>query len=159
MPVELRERDMTEAEYGFVKAGFQQHGVAFGNPAESSGRFGFVAVQGETFVGCSSGLAYRKDVGYADWFYLTDLFVAKPFRGQGIGGDLLDRLEQRVASLGVGHIWTWTAEYEAPHFYRRRGYEVFLKKTHFYASGHARIGLYKRLAPASEAPPGPTGRR
>ncbi len=77
---------MTEAEYAHLKAGFDQHAVEHGNPPAESKRFGFVASEGDTFVGCSSGLACRKAVGYADWFFLSDLFVEKAYRGRGIGG-------------------------------------------------------------------------
>src|SRR5437762_13008307 len=105
---------MTEAEYARVKAGFDRHAVEHGNPVESSDRFGFVASEDDQFVGCSSGLAYRKAGGYGNWFYLTDLFVQKSFRGRGIGSELLRCLERKVMTLGIGNIWPWAAGYEAP---------------------------------------------
>ena len=97
-------------------------------------------------MGCSSGLVYLKTTGYSNWFYLTDLFVEKPFRGRGIGAELLQRLEKRVFSLGIGNIWTWTSGYEAPDFYQKQGYEIFCEMDQWYSSGHSRIGFRKALS-------------
>ena len=138
---------MTGAEFARMKAGFDEHGSEHGNPKETSERFGFVAMEGERFVGTSSGLAYCRTTGYSDWFYITDLFVDKAFRGQGHGAELLQELEQKVASLGIGHCWTWTAGYEAPGFYKKQGYEVFCEMDNWYSSGHSRVGLRKTLSP------------
>ncbi len=139
------EREMTETEFARETAGFEEHAAEHGNPPDRSERFGFVALDGETFVGCSSGLAYRTATGYGDWFYLTDLYVEEAFRGRDIGAELLRRLERRAFSLGIGNIWTWTAGYEAPGFYKKQGYEVFVEMDNWYTSGHSRVGLRKAL--------------
>jgi GNAT superfamily N-acetyltransferase len=141
------EREMTKAAVARMKAGFDEYAIEHGNPKETSERFGFIAMDREKFVGCSSGLAYRKAIGYGNWFYLTDLFIEKPFRGQGLGAELLRKLEEQVASLGIGNIWTWTAGYEAPGFYKKQGYEVFCEMDNWYSSGHSRVGLRKALVP------------
>jgi GNAT superfamily N-acetyltransferase len=143
----IAEREMTDEELGRMQAGFDEHAVEHGNPTETSERSGFVAMDDARFVGCSSGLAYKKAVGYGNWFYITDLFVEKPFRNRGVGGELLRRLEERVVSLGIGNIWTWTAAYEAPGFYQKRGYEIFCEMDDWYSSGHSRVGLRKELSP------------
>ena len=131
----IAERDITDEELAQVKAGFDEYAVEQGNPVEESERFGFVAMDGQTFVGCSSGLAYKKKAGYANWFYITDLFVKRPYRRQGVGAELLRRLEERVVSLGIGNIWTWTAGYEGLGFYRNQEYEVFFEMDDWYSSG------------------------
>jgi GNAT superfamily N-acetyltransferase len=145
--IDVVEREMTDSEFARMKAGFDAHAREHGNPPDGSERFGFVALVGDTFVGCASGLAYKKRVGYGNWFYLTDLYVEKPFRGRGLGAELLWALEQKVVSLGIGNIWTWTAGYEAPGFYKNQGYEVFVEMKDWYTSGHSRVGLWKALAP------------
>ncbi|PON14364.1 histone acetyltransferase [Candidatus Entotheonella serta] len=134
---------MTEAEFTRMTAGFDEHAIEHGNPKETSERFGFVAMNREKFVGCSSGLAYKKVIGYGNWFYLTELFIETPFRGQCLGAELLRKLEERVASLGIRNVWTWTASYEAPGFYKKQGYEIFCEMDNWYASDHSRVGLRK----------------
>ena len=132
---------MTPAELAQMNAGFDQHAAEFGNPVIPTLRLGFVALDGEAFIGCASGLAndsYR-------WFYLTDLFVEKAYRGQGLGAALLRKLEQKAAANGAEHIWTWTAAYEAPNFYKKQGYTIFCEMPGWYASGHSRVGLWKSL--------------
>lgn len=139
------EREMTDVELAQTKAGFYEHAIEHGNPIEASERFGFVAMEGEKFVGCSSGLAYRKTTGYGNWFYITDLFIKKSFRGRGLGAKLLRKLEKKAGSLGIGNIWTWTAGYEAPGFYKKQGYEIFCEMDNWYSTGHSRIGFKKAL--------------
>lgn len=138
---------MTEAELARENAAFDQHTVEHGNAVEVAERHGFVLLDAETFIGCSSGLAYRAVDGaaYNRWFYLTDLFVEKDYRRRGFGTQLLRRLEARVTGLGIETIWTWTAGYEAPGFYRRQGYAVFAEQENFYPSGHSRLGMRKSL--------------
>jgi GNAT superfamily N-acetyltransferase len=149
--VSVIEREMTLAELARMNAGFDEHAIEHGNPAKRSERLGFVAMDGEKFVGCSSGLAYAKAVGYSDWFYITDLFVEKAFRGRGLGAALLRQLEDRVSALGIVNTWTWTAGYEAPGFYKKQGYVVFCEMDGWYSSGHSRIGLRKSLRPRAAA--------
>lgn len=87
------EREMTEAELVRERSGFDEHTIEHGNPVEVSERFGFVALDSTKFIGCSSGLAYKYENGYCNWFYLTDLFVELPYRKQGLGAVLLQKLE------------------------------------------------------------------
>jgi GNAT superfamily N-acetyltransferase len=143
------EREMTDTEFTRMQSGFDEHTLEQHNPLEISERFGFVATdENGTFVGCSSGLAYKQMPSgtYSNWFYLSDLFVEKPYRGQGVGARLLQLLEARIAAQGVLYIWTWTAGYEAPGFYKKQGYEVFTEMENWYASGHSRVGLKKKLS-------------
>lgn len=148
--VEFDEREMTSAEFARMNAGFDANTVENGNPVEVPERYGFVIRDGDTFVGCASGLAY-KSAGEAGgvtnrWFYLTDLFVEKAYRGRGYGAEVLRRLEARVADIdGITDIWTWTAGYEAPGFYQKQGWEIFAELPHAYATGHSRVALKKRL--------------
>jgi GNAT superfamily N-acetyltransferase len=139
------EREMTAAEYGCEQAGFDEYSLEQGDPIESAERFGFVVTDSEIFIGCASGLAYKSDAGYNNWFYLSDLFIEKDYRRQGLGATILSRLEDRVAALGIGNIWTWTVGQEALAFYKRQGYQVFGELEAWYASGHSRYGLRKKL--------------
>ena len=139
------ERDLTDAEFAQLNAGFDEHTIEHGNPIDIQERHSVVVMDGEIFVGSATGLAYKADMAYSKWFYLTDLFVQKSYRGQGLGAAVLAKLEVRVAALGIENILAWTAGYEAPEFYKKQGYEVFCELENWYFSGHARFGLRKTL--------------
>jgi len=136
------ERAMTTAELAQMNGGFDQHATEHGNPPVPSKRYGFVVMDGETFIGCASGLTNDN----YQWFYLTDLFIKKDYRGQGLGTEILNKLEERLVEVGIKNIWTRTAGYEAPGFYKSQGYTVFAEMKNWYVSGHARVGLWKKLA-------------
>ncbi len=145
MAINFEFRDMAGEEYKREQEAFDEHGLEFGNPPDKQERFGFVATDDGKFVGASSGLAQKTNGGYGDYFYLSDLLVEKDFRKQGYGKKLLGLLEEKLKDLGIKHIWTWTASYEAETFYLKQGYEAFTRFENFYVSGHARIGLIKEL--------------
>ena len=111
------EREMTEAEFLRMNAGFDQHSLEHGNPVRPSQRHTFVAMDEDLFVGCASGLT--NDNG--QWLTLTNLFIEQPYRGQGVGAMMLAKLEEKAASLGVRSMLRWTAAYETPGFYKRQG--------------------------------------
>ena len=139
------EREMTSAEYELVKIGFDTNSKDNGNSVETSERIGFVSIEEGDFIGCSSGLATKNGDVYNGWFYLTDLYVEKLYRKKGYGKVLLENLENKIRSLGIKSIWTWTAGYEAQAFYRKQGYDIFAEFRDWYATGHSRFGLWKHL--------------
>ena len=143
--ITLIEREMTEDELARMNAGFDEHARDHGVEIQDSDRYGYGALDGESFIGCSSGLAYKNGETYNGWFYLTDLFVEKAYRSRGIGSALLEALEATVAQQGARKIWTWTAGYEAPAFYRKQGYEVFAELENWYSNGASRVALRKEL--------------
>ena len=143
--IHILNREMTAPEFERMKRGFDAHTLEQQVEIQTSDRFGFAAVDGETFIGCSSGLAYKNGEQYSGWFYLTDLFVEKAYRSQGLGAKLLKALEEQIASIGVHSIWTWTAGYEAPQFYIKQGYAVFAEMEDWYSDGSSRVGLKKKL--------------
>ena len=148
--IDFVERDMTDAEFARMNVGFEEHTREQHNPVEIAERHGFVVMDGETFIGCASGLCYKAGNVYNDWFTLTDLFIEKPYRRQGLGAIILAKLEAKVAALGAIKIWVWTAGYEAPGFYIKQGYEVACEQENYYASGQGRVALRKRLEQAPE---------
>lgn len=145
--IKILERDMTAVELARMKVGFGEHAAENGVEIQSSERFGFVALNGEKFIGCASGLAYKNGNEYNGWFYLTDLFVEKEYRLQGIGSKLLKLIEEKLRQQGITKIWTWTAGYEGPEFYKTQGYKVFAELENWYSSGHSRVALRKELEP------------
>jgi len=145
MAISFEYRDMTDVEFEREKVAFNEHGLEFGNAPETEERHGFVATDSGKFVGCSSGLAQKTDDGYNNYFFLTDLLVEKEYRKKGYGKKLLSLLEGKIKELGITYIWTWTADYEAPKFYLEQGYKTFVTFKDWYSSGHARVGLKKKL--------------
>jgi len=145
MAIKFELRDMTDAEYKLELAGFDEHALEFGNPPDKDERLGFVATEEGKLVGASSGLAQKINKQYGNYFYLSDLFIEKKYRKQGYGKKLLILLEDKVRNLGIKHMWTWTAAYEAETFYLKHGYKGFVRFESYYLSGHARVGLIKDL--------------
>lgn len=143
--IKIIDRDMTSEELEQMRDGFDQNSLKHGVEIQTSDRYGFVALKGGAFIGCSSGLAYKNGNQYSGWFYLTDLFVEKEYRLLGVGTRLLSVLEQKIFSMGVKHIWTWSAGYEAPDFYKKQGYLIFAEMENWYADGISRFGLRKKL--------------
>ncbi len=144
--IEIVNREMSQAEFERMKAGFDEHTIDNNVLVQDADRFTFVAVSGTAFIGCASGLAYKNGDTYSGWFYLTDLFVEKPYRRTGLGKQLLHQLEAEIVAVGVKNIWTWTAGYEAPGFYIKQGYAVFTEMENWYSDGSSRVGLKKVLA-------------
>ena len=143
--IKILERDMTDTEFSQMNEGFKKYELLNTEVNQTSDRLGFVILDGNKFVGCSSGLVYKNGEKYNNWCQLTDLFVDKEYRMQGLGSKVLKQLEEKLISLGIHKIWTWTAGYEAPDFYKKQGYEVFYELEEYYLTGHSRIGLRKNL--------------
>ena len=143
--ISIIERDMDQTELAQMNAGFDENSRDHNVEIQTATRFGYVALDGEHFIGCSSGLAYKNGAIYSGWFYLTDLFVEKAYRGQGLGTQLLKALEDKLQRQSITKLWTWTAGYEAPGFYKKQGYEVFTELENWYSDGSSRIALRKSL--------------
>lgn len=143
--IEILERDITPSELERMKTGFDENTIEMGVIPQSDQRFGYVAMDGEKFIGCASGLACKNGDQFNGWCYLSDLFVEKEYRSQGIGANLLHRLERKLLEHGVDKVFTWTAGYEAHKFYIKQGYEIFAELENWYSNGDSRIGLRKQL--------------
>ena len=145
MTIKFSCRDMTDKEYKREQIAFNEHGLEFGIPPEKQKRFGYVATDDKKFVGCSSGLAQKYHNEYCKYFYLSDLLVEKKYQKLGYGEKLLNLLEEKVKTIGIEYIWTWTASYEAETFYLKQGYKIFTRFENYFPNGHSRVGLIKKL--------------
>lgn len=143
--ISIVNRGMTSEEIKRMNLGFDELSLEEGLEIESSDRFSFVALKGNTFIGCSSGLAFKNGEYYSGWFFLTDLFVEKEYRSKGLGSRLLKSIEEKVVTLGVKHIWLWTSGYEALKFYQKQDYKKFTEMENWYSDGSSRVGLRKNL--------------
>ncbi len=78
--------------------------------------------------------------------YVEVLWVQAQSRGTGVGGSLLAAAEREVAARGCTQMVLSTHSFQAPEFYRARGY---LECGRFpgYPAGHSEVHLRKSLAP------------
>ncbi len=139
--IKFIEREMTDSELKLMNKGFNKNMAKFNNPPLKQKRFTVVIMDDNNFIGCASGLTNDNK----KWFYLTDLFVNEKYRMQGLGTKILKQLEDKIMKIGIKHIWTWTAEFEALHFYKKQGYKVFSEMKDWYKSGHSRFGFLKDI--------------
>ncbi len=138
-------REISQTELNRIHAGFDEHALEMGVKIQRSKRFTYTALDQGKFIGCSSGLAYLNGEEFNGWFYLTDLYVEREYRTQGLGARLLRALEKEISSVGVSDIWTWTAGYEAPGFYLKQGYHIFSEMENWYSDGSSRVGLKRNI--------------
>lgn len=143
--ISIVNREMTSEEIKQMDLGFDELSLEEGVELESSDRLSFVALKGNSFIGCSSGLAYKNGGNYSGWFFLTDLFVGKEYRSKGLGSKLLKAIEEKAVSMGIKHIWLWTSGYKALKFYQREEYKKFTEMENWYSDGSSRVGLRKNL--------------
>ena len=133
----LSSDDLKQVQKGFALISAR----AGESPAETL-RLTVQVREDELFIGCASGLASNSK----SWFYLTDLFVKEDCRNQGVGRELLERIEVLASEHGALHIWTRTESHGAFGFYRKCGYEVLFELPGWYSNGHSHIGLSKEVA-------------
>jgi GNAT superfamily N-acetyltransferase len=79
-----------------------------------------------------------------DWLIINWLWVADPYRRQGIGSQLLLKAEAIARDRQCTHSYLDTFSFQAPGFYERHGYREFGRINGF-PPGHARIWLSKSL--------------
>lgn len=143
--IRMVNREMTSEEVRRMNSGFDELALDEGAELESSERFSIVALEGKTFIGCSSGLAYKNGDHYSGWFFITDLFVEKEYRSMGLGTKLLKALEKEMVSLQLKQVWLWTSGHKALNFYSRHDYKKFTELENYYSDGSSRVGLRKNL--------------
>jgi len=80
------------------------------------------------------------------WLYVDLLVVPDTFRGQGIGTELLTRVEARCCEkAGIG-LFLSTGSFQAPGFYEKLGFTAFGRIAD-YPLGHTTTYYQKRLDP------------
>lgn len=143
--IKIVNRELTSEEIDLVDAGFDRLSIEEGIELESTKRISFAALNKDRLIGCATGLAHCNGSNYSGWFHLTDLFVVKEFRNQGLGAELLKELEESATIMGVRNIWLWTSMEPTLRFYERQGYKQFAEMENWYSNGSSRIGLRKTM--------------
>jgi GNAT superfamily N-acetyltransferase len=138
-------RELTEAEQERRSLAAEELAREFGNPMQEVDRYGIVAMDKETLAGCATGAVYKNGDQLNGWACLEAMYLEKPYRRLGLGSLLLRLWEQRIASIGVKQIWSETAGYEAPEFYKKQGYTICYELENSYPSGHPQVGVRKIL--------------
>ena len=78
------------------------------------------------------------------WLWVSGLWVAKEYRSKGYGTMLMQGLEAEAKRNGCSQSHLCTFEYQAPEFYKKRGYVVFATLERFHQH-YSKIFLRKRL--------------
>lgn len=62
---------------------------------------------------------------YWKWLFIEQFVVPPSHRGQGLGTNLLRQAENIALQRGCIGVWLLTFSFQAPLFYRKRGYSEF----------------------------------
>jgi GNAT superfamily N-acetyltransferase len=81
---------------------------------------------------------------YWGWFHLDLLWIKDELRGHGYGHRLLVTIEDEARQRGAKSVYLDTFSFQAPEFYKERGYQVFGALPDF-PPGHQRYFLAKQL--------------
>jgi GNAT superfamily N-acetyltransferase len=98
-------------------------------------------------IGRDAAHAVQAGIRYViayEWLFIQWLWVAEPYRKQGVGSRLLSQAESAARENGCRGAYVDTFAFQAPLFYPRHGYREFGRLNDF-PPGHARIWLSKAL--------------
>jgi GNAT superfamily N-acetyltransferase len=87
---------------------------------------------------------------WAQWLFVSHLWLAAPLRRHGYGRKLLLAAESYAVEKGCHSTYLTTFSFQARPFYEKLGYEVFAELDD-YPPGHKNYFLKKRLAGGSKA--------
>jgi len=138
--MKITNRDITKKELNDIYEDFKKIEIKDGIPQGKQERYQYIAEENDIIIGFASGLTNHK------WFYLTDMWVHEDYRRQGLGTKLLKMLEDKVKSIGMEHIWTWTTGSINTRFYTKQGYLEFTVFEDFCEKeGYHQVGFRKDL--------------
>jgi ribosomal protein S18 acetylase RimI-like enzyme len=141
----VSEPHATPEEIGFVRAGLHRFNL------DATGLTQHHEVT--LFVRDAAGAIKGGLLGYVwgEWLHITDIWIADECRRLGLGSRLLERAEREAAELGARGAFLSTFDFQAPEFYRGRGYEIYAALT-AYPPGHTDYHL-RKVFKAPEASP------
>ena len=79
-----------------------------------------------------------------NWLFVRALWVAKKYRNQGLGTQLLQKAQLMAKKRGCSYIELDTYSYQAPGFYRKLGFKRFGTLKPF-PKGARRYYLFKKI--------------
>jgi GNAT superfamily N-acetyltransferase len=80
-----------------------------------------------------------------DWLHIELIWVNQTQRGQGLGSQLMQKVEQKARDAGCIGMHLTTFEFQAPEFYNAHGFESFAILEDFPTQGHQRHYMIKKL--------------
>lgn len=89
-----------------------------------------------------AGIAGRS---FGNWCLIDNFWVSAALRGQGVGSALLKTAEQEARARGCRWLLLDTLDFQAPEFYRRRGYQEVWCQQDYPFDGGRRWYLVKTL--------------
>lgn len=79
------------------------------------------------------------------WLKISIMAVDPAYRGRGVGTSLLLDAEQRAREMGCQYLYADTMQYQAPHFYTTRGFQIAGQIPNWDSHGHTKFFLTKEL--------------
>lgn len=80
-----------------------------------------------------------------DWLHIELICVDQTQRGQGLGSQLMEKVEQKARDVGCIGMHLTTFEFQAPEFYESHGFESFAVLDDFPTIGHQRHYMIKKF--------------
>ncbi len=137
--IEISEDDYPEMEaVAAIQRGLHAYNQEMGGPYDRDPVTVLARDAGGEVRGGLLGLTYW------NWLFIDWLWMASDQRGQGLGGQLLERAEAIARARGCTHAYTDTFSFQAPGFWSRHGYVEF-GRLEGMPPGHARIWFQKVL--------------
>jgi GNAT superfamily N-acetyltransferase len=79
------------------------------------------------------------------WLRISVMAVSPERRSQGLGTALLAEAERQAAGRGCKYAYVDTMQYQAPHFYQKRGFALAGSIPDWDSHGHTKLFLTKRF--------------
>jgi ribosomal protein S18 acetylase RimI-like enzyme len=136
--IKFQAGNLTSEEQEVVTAGFVRHSNNLSAPLFEKEPLTWMAYSGQKLIGVLTA-----DLLW-DWMYIDELWVDESHRGRGLGKSLMKHAEDYANSRLLVGLWLWTQSWQAVDFYKRIGYQEFVRFEDF-PRGHCRIGLRKQL--------------
>ena len=129
-----------------AQTGLTAHNIQSGMRGEiERGRFGLY-VADQRHIGPSTQIQAAACCAYkGDWLHIELIWVDQLLRGQGLGSQLMESIEDKAREKNCIGIHLTTFDFQAPEFYERHGFETFAALDDFPVKGHKRYYMIKKI--------------
>lgn len=141
MPIPVEDHP-SHADIAFLEARIIEHNYAAVGRADGRGLAAFIRNEEGGIIAGVAGYTW------ADMAEIEFLWVDPATRGQGLGSQVLEAVENEAQARGCALVITGTYSFQALDFYRRHGYEV-VGQIDNCPPGHTNYWLKKSLLTSS----------